>query len=360
MSENRRVPLSEGTILQFENEKIRIESMVEGGMGGCCIAYDAYQEEVLRDGRTVEHRVILKEFFPSSCTNGRLASGGPDFSGGDSVIVRAAKDRLINSYMTSVDLGHEDTASRITTSYQMHQTETGGLYQVFDYDPGKTVSAVQQNCSFEKMIDMLIRTAESAAYLHNYNEKGEATGYLHLDLKPSNLLVQDDGRILLFDFDSFISASKAEIRDRKNAIPSSPGYASPEQLEKKRALINQRSDVYALGAMLYEWIFGDRLYYEDYDQLVTALKEREYEDELRDKCREKYADIPENAIRLIREFLRKTLTILPKDRYRTMNEARAVLEKIRPLVNGEECLISDYFIPSEDPLFGRETVLKKI
>ncbi|MBA3260683.1 MAG: protein kinase [Gemmatimonadales bacterium] len=80
---------------------------------------------------------------------------------------------------------------------------------------------------------------------------------IHRDIKPENILLHD-GRALVADFGIALAASKASGRRMTETGMSlgTPHYMSPEQAMGERE-ITARSDVYALGAMLYEMLTGD-------------------------------------------------------------------------------------------------------
>ena len=85
-------------------------------------------------------------------------------------------------------------------------------------------------------------------YMHKH-------GVVHRDLKPENMMVDEWNRIKLIDFGI---AMKEDARRITYASPSpmlgTPDYISPEQVKGQRG--DQRSDIYALGAMLYEMLTG--------------------------------------------------------------------------------------------------------
>jgi tetratricopeptide (TPR) repeat protein len=97
---------------------------------------------------------------------------------------------------------------------------------------------------------LLLRLAETLSYLH-------AAGFIHRDLKPENIFVCDDGAPVLVDFgitERFGGASGRDALDIGGLWTGSTLYMSPEQI--RGDLVDARSDLYALGCILYECITG--------------------------------------------------------------------------------------------------------
>ena len=97
----------------------------------------------------------------------------------------------------------------------------------------------------EAAIGYAIQAAEALVAAHR-------AGVVHRDLKPSNLLLTADGRIVLVDFG--IAKRRADVRDgdvltSAREVIGTPAYLSPEQIE--HGLADERSDVWALGCVLY-------------------------------------------------------------------------------------------------------------
>jgi TolB-like protein len=93
-------------------------------------------------------------------------------------------------------------------------------------------------------------------------------GVVHRDLKPSNVMLAADGRILLSDF----GISQLAVDTSDNGFAGTPGYMAPELIENDT--VDARADVWALGAMLYEMIAGERAYpYRAREDLVRPLLE---------------------------------------------------------------------------------------
>ncbi|MEZ0229700.1 MAG: protein kinase [Planctomycetota bacterium] len=82
-----------------------------------------------------------------------------------------------------------------------------------------------------------------------------AQGVIHRDLKPANVLLKDD-EPLVTDF-GLARDDTAERLTRTGELVGTPAYMAPEQLGEERAAIERRTDVYALGAVLYECLTGE-------------------------------------------------------------------------------------------------------
>ncbi len=102
----------------------------------------------------------------------------------------------------------------------------------------------------EAAIGYTIQAAEALVAAHR-------AGVVHRDLKPSNLLLTAEGRVVLVDFG--IAKRRADVRDgdvltSAREVIGTPAYLSPEQIE--HGLADERSDVWALGCVLYEMVVG--------------------------------------------------------------------------------------------------------
>lgn len=100
-------------------------------------------------------------------------------------------------------------------------------------------------------------------------------GVIHRDLKPTNILVTDDGRPVLVDF-GLAKSLLGEDGDEQNSLTrgvliGTPAYMSPEQAAGHSQQIDTRSDVYSLGVVLY-WLLTHRLPHDASDSTATVLR----------------------------------------------------------------------------------------
>jgi serine/threonine protein kinase len=128
------------------------------------------------------------------------------------------------------------------------------MYLVMEFAEGTSLRAVQGNGRMEvaKALDLAAQICSALVYLHS-------RGIVHRDLKPDNVLVTADGKIKLLDFGIAMDEAARRLTWFGLTPPvGTPDYMAPEQVRGKRGDV--RTDIYALGTMLYEMITGELPY----------------------------------------------------------------------------------------------------
>jgi len=115
----------------------------------------------------------------------------------------------------------------------------------------------------------LAAVARAVDYLH-------AHGIVHRDLKPSNILIDDAGAPYVTDFGLAKIFQEEEDRTQTGVILGTPGYMAPEQASGRVSEITAQSDIYSLGAILYEMLCGRPPFREE-NPLNTILQVLESE-----------------------------------------------------------------------------------
>jgi serine/threonine protein kinase len=153
-------------------------------------------------------------------------------------------------------------------------------------------------------------------------------GVVHRDLKPNNIMINKEGNARIMDFGIARSLDAEGITDAKVAI-GTPKYMSPEQVEGEA--VDQRSDLYSLGIILYEMV-TERTPFEGDTALSIALK---HKTQVPPEPREFNAQIPEDLSRVIFKCLEKD----KQKRYQRAEDVLSELQSIEKNIPTEERII---------------------
>jgi eukaryotic-like serine/threonine-protein kinase len=125
------------------------------------------------------------------------------------------------------------------------------IYMVMEWVDGRLLRQVlneQKKLPVERAVKITTRICDALDYIHK-------NGVVHRDLKPENVMVDSDDNIKLIDFGIASNAGSRRLTFAKlSQTMGTPDYISPEQVKGKRG--DGRSDIYALGVMLYEMLTG--------------------------------------------------------------------------------------------------------
>jgi len=135
--------------------------------------------------------------------------------------------------------------------------EYGGVsFIAMEYVPGEDLQAILKRTgrkrSPKEAVRMIIQLAEALAVAHE-------SGVIHRDLKPANIRRHDDGRLVIMDF-GLARQTQIEAdaeRTLGGTILGSAAYMSPEQAGGHIQEVDERSDIYALGVILFELLTGE-------------------------------------------------------------------------------------------------------
>jgi serine/threonine-protein kinase PpkA len=123
-------------------------------------------------------------------------------------------------------------------------------YIVTEYFPsGSLELRIRNLMTVKDSVDIFLQISGALVAVH-------AAGLCHRDLKPANVMMRPDGRIVLIDFGLAKLMSAEGQLTSAGEVRGSPYYISPEQAEG--TAVDQRSDLYSLGVMLYEMLTGTR------------------------------------------------------------------------------------------------------
>lgn len=195
-----------------------LEEIARGGMG---IVYKARQKTL---GRIVAVKMIA---------SGRLAT---------------LED--VKRFQTEAQAAASLQHPHIVAIHEVGQHK-GSHYFSMDYIVGRDLSSLLR--------ENLLPAREAASSVHQMAEAihyAHQQGTLHRDLKPSNVMIDQHDQVWITDFGLAMRIEGSSDLTRTGQIMGTPSYMSPEQAQGQRSLIGVASDVYSLGAILYECLTG--------------------------------------------------------------------------------------------------------
>jgi len=223
--------LTRGTLLGGRYEII--EELGKGGTGRVYRAYD----------KKIEEEVALKLIRPEI----------------------AAEKRIIERFRNEIKTARKIRHANVCGMFDL-QEEENKLFITMEYVRGEDLKSVLRR--------MRVLAAGTAVSIARQVAAGLAEahrlGVVHRDLKPSNIMIDKDGNAKIMDFGIARSLEAKEMTGAGVMI-GTPEYMSPEQVEGKPADV--RSDIYALGVILFELITG-RPPFEGETSLAIAHKHR--------------------------------------------------------------------------------------
>jgi serine/threonine-protein kinase len=187
----------------------------------------------------------------------------------------------------------------------------------------------QERTELKKLLRYLQHVAEGLAKAH-------ASGIVHRDLKPDNIMITRDGHAKILDFglakliepQSIPTSDASEVATAvmpqhsiPGAIMGTVGYMSPEQAQGKTKEIDQRSDIFSFGCILFEAATGKKPF--EGDSVVRSLHMVIYEPA------PLLGDLNPNAPPDLQRIVRRCLAKDPDDRYQSIKEVAIELKDLR-------------------------------
>ena len=194
----------------------------------------------------------------------------------------------------------------ILTVYDSGESD-GRLWFTMPYVEGESLRsrlARERQLPLEDALRIAREAAQALQYAHDH-------GVVHRDIKPENLLLTRDGNTLVADFGiarALGGAAESRLTETGLAV-GTPAYMSPEQAAGDRG-VDARTDVYSLGAVLYEMLAGEPPYTGATTQAILVKRFTEPAPSLRAVR----SSVPES----VDQAIRKALAPVPADRFSTV------------------------------------------
>jgi len=286
-----RAPSSDGSVAERFGDYELLEEIGRGGMG---VVYRARQVSL--------NRVVAVKMIPSD----RLCTG-------------ADVQRLRVEAESVAALQHPG----IVKTHEVSE-HAGRHFFSMEYVDGQTLSDLISDAPVSPK-----RAAEYARQIAEAIQHAHQNGIWHRDLKPSNILIDRDDRVRVTDF-GLAKRVQADVNlTVSGQILGTPSYMPPEQAGGKRGKVGPASDVYSLGAMLYEMLTG-RPPFQAENKLEILLRVQQDDPVL---PRRLNPQIPRDLEMICLKCLEKD----PQHRYPS---ARALAEDLDRFLSGDSISIS--------------------
>jgi serine/threonine protein kinase len=219
-------PLPEGT--QLQNYRI-LRVLAAGGFSFVYLAHDAE-----------ERPVAIKEYLPATLALRVNGSAHPAVADEDLVKFRFGMKCFFEEAGTLARLEHANVV-RVLDFFRANDT----VYLVMRYERGRSL---QEHIKSRRGPPEEIWVRNTFAQLLDGLREVHASKLLHLDIKPANVYLRNDGTPLLIDF----GAARQVLSAEGGKLPPTytPGFAPPE-MHRNRALLGPWSDIYSIGATMY-------------------------------------------------------------------------------------------------------------
>lgn len=304
------------------------------GFGASCIVYEAYYV----DSRNIKHLVRLKEFYPAYMEIDR-----------DEDLSLVVKEECREDFEKSWDLFCDAYEKNILFQSNLDILNSTGnaqnllfgnntMYMVVNYNNGISYDKVEGE-SLQDIFQIGLALTKTIGMYHKY-------GYVHLDIKPENILKlpETNELIILFDFGSVELIN--DIKSGKvKTVSYSENWAAPEQLQHKVRKICASTDIYSIGAVIFSKIMG-RVPDVD-DRKVFA----DWKFDLKDPL---FEGVNPKVFRYIKTLFKKTLSSSVNKRYKNADELIEILEKLVLLSSPNEVYFKSNLAQNDNVFIGRE------
>lgn len=230
--------LPNNTLLQ--GGKYKIVRFISSGGFGC--TYEA--EHIL-----LKKRVAIKEFFVKDfCNRDETTSQISVGITSKTALVSKLKSKFIAEAQSLCSLEHPN----IVHVFDVFE-ENGTAYYVMDYIDGLSLNDLVKNngpMAEQKAVGYIMQVADALKYVHSQNR-------LHLDIKPGNIMVDENDKAVLIDFGASKQYDEEGGENTSTLLGKTPGYAPLEQMGNDVVKFLPSTDIYALGATLYKLLTGN-------------------------------------------------------------------------------------------------------
>ncbi len=256
----------------------------------------------------------------------------------------ATEEELVNSFIAEAKLAALLHHQNIVQIYDFGSLD-GSYFIAMEYLLGKDCKIINRQAKNKKKplgteyaLYICSRICSGLNYAHNLKDfQGKPLNLIHRDISPQNILITYEGDVKIVDF-GIAKAANQNTMTQMGMIKGKIAYMSPEQAGAKK--IDNRSDIFSAGIILYELVTGEKMFTGDTMQILTNVREGKY-------------SLPEQTDNKIPaavfDIIKRALAREPSKRYQCCSDMQADIEKcladhnMRPTAQGLAAYMKSLF-----------------
>ena len=234
----------------------------------------------------------------------------------------AQDEEFVSMFLDEARIAAKLSHPNIVQIYDLGKSESS-YYIAMEYVSGRNVQHLMMkqqgkggSLPVEHVCRIMAGVCDGLYYAHSRKDyDGKPLNIIHRDISPQNILVSFAGGVKVVDF-GIAKATTQLAQTRAGVLKGKYAYMSPEQV--RGAKIDHRSDLFAVGLVMYEMLTGQRAF--ERDSSLKTLKAIVQEKPL--NPRELNPDVPMEVVKLLSKALEKN----PDRRYKTAQEMQLAIE----------------------------------
>jgi serine/threonine protein kinase/Tol biopolymer transport system component len=246
--------------------------------------------------------------------------------------------------------------------YEIGESD-GARFIAMEYVEGVTLREKMhgEHVPLRKLLQYLLQVAEGLAKAHS-------AGIVHRDLKPDNVMITREGFAKILDFGlaklveprgaggeqarSEVATALLQQHSTPGMVMGTVGYMSPEQAQGRVREIDQRSDIFSFGCILYEAATGRKPF--DGKDAIDSLHKLVHAPA--PQLKETNPDAPDDLQRIVRRCLAKD----PERRYQSIKEVAIELEELLPQLNDDDAQTRAASTPATETLTATSSAVSTV
>lgn len=224
----------------------------------------------------------------------------------------ASDEKTIERFRSELKFARKIRHKNVCQMYDLNKEE-GAYYITMEYVSGENLKSFirrAKRLDVGTAVSMARDVCEGLAEAHRL-------GVVHRDLKPQNIMIDNEGKVRIMDF-GIARSLEAEGITAEGAMIGTPEYMSPEQVDGKAA--DSRSDIYSMGVILYEAVTG-AVPFKGHTPFSIAVK---HKTEVPQEPRKINPQVPESLSRIILKCMEKDKEM----RYQKVEDLLADLNEV--------------------------------